>query len=343
MTAHGLSAVVLAGTHPWTGSSFERLAPRPLVPVALEPLISYSLRWLLQGGITHATICANGTTRLIEAALGDGDDLGMELSYYQDGTPRGPAGCVRDAGLRTGSQTILVTDGTAIPTVDVADLLASHHASGAAVTALVHRDQALSGVASPGGIYVFERRALDHIGANGFQDIKENLIPRLHRAGERVVAHASEGFCPHVLNAQTYLAVNHWMLQRLAQRDEGRGGVLLHPSASVDPAARLVGPVLLGAGVRVEAGATLVGPISIGGGSVVGPRALVARSVLWNRCVVGQGSVVHGCVVGNDAVVPPATRLFNVVYPQQQAHPGPHARSLGGARNASAPPACATA
>ena len=137
MTAHGLSAVVLAGTHPWTGSSFERLAPRPLVPVALEPLISYSLRWLLQGGITHATICANGTTRLIEAALGDGDDLGMELSYYLDGTPRGPAGCVRDAGLRTGSQTILVTDGTAIPTVDVADLLASHHASGAAVTALV--------------------------------------------------------------------------------------------------------------------------------------------------------------------------------------------------------------
>jgi len=101
--------------------------------------------------------------------------------------------------------------------------------------------------------------------------------------------------------------------------------------------------VLLGPGVRVEAGATLVGPISIGGGSVVGPCALVARSVLWNRCVVGQGSVVHGCVVGNDAVVPPATRLFNVVCPQPQAHPVPHARSLGRARNASAPPARATA
>src|SRR5688572_19392114 len=251
MTADGLSAVVLAGTHSWSGSSFERLAPRPLVPVALQPLISYSLRWLLQGGIRRATICANGTTRLIRAALGDGGDLDMELSYYLDGTPRGPAGCVRDAGVRTGSQTLVVTDGTAIPTVDLADLLAFHYASGAAVTAVVHREHSLSASPSPGGIYVFERRALDHVGVNGFQDIKENLIPRLHRAGERVVAHASEGFCPHVLNAQTYLAVNHWMLQRPAPVDEGVGGIRLHPTASVDPGARLVGPVLLGAGVRV--------------------------------------------------------------------------------------------
>ena len=53
----------------------ERLAPRPFVPVAhLAPLISYSLRWLRQGGISVVTICANGT--LIEDAFGDGDDMG---------------------------------------------------------------------------------------------------------------------------------------------------------------------------------------------------------------------------------------------------------------------------
>ena len=360
MTADAVSAVVLAGTHPWSGSSFEKLAPRPLVPVALEPLISYSLRWLMRGGIRRATICANGTTRAVQTTLGDGGELGLELSYYHDGTPRGPAGCVRDAGMRTASQTLVVTDGTAIPTVDLADLLASHYASGAAVTAVVHREHSLSAPPSPGGVYVFERRALEHVGANGFQDIKENLIPRLHRAGERVVAHQSEGFCPHVLNAQTYLAVNHWMLQRLAHADESMGGILLHPSASVDASARLVGPVMLGPGVRVEAGATLVGPTSIGEGSVVERGALVARSVVWSRCVVGEGSLVHGCVVGNDVVVPPATRLFNVVCPQSHVHPGLHGRSrspratsappaarpgpaLHGGASRSGPPSCATA
>src|SRR4051794_16108897 len=115
MNADRLSAVVLAGTHHWSGSRFETLAPRPLVPVALAPLISYPLRWLRQGGIRHATICANGTTRHIAAAFGGGGGLDMELDYYEDGTPRGAAGCVRDAATGMAAETLVIADGAAIP------------------------------------------------------------------------------------------------------------------------------------------------------------------------------------------------------------------------------------
>jgi mannose-1-phosphate guanylyltransferase / phosphomannomutase len=323
MSADGLSAVVLAGTHHWSGSLFERLAPRPLVPVALRPLISYPLRWLSQGGVGRATICANGTTRVLEAALGDGHDLGIEIDYYQDGTPRGAAGCVRDAALRTGSETLVVTDGTAIPTLDLAELLAFHRAAGAAVTAVVHRESPAASP-SPGGVYVFERRVLDHVASSGFQDIKENLIPKLHRLGERVVAHESAAFCPHVFNAQTYLAVNEWMLQWLAPEEAGCRA-LVDPTAQVAPGARLVGPVQLGPGARVEAGATIVGPTSIGHDSTVGRNALVARSVIWSHCAVGERSVVHGCVMGSEAAVHPGSRAFNLVVPH-----APGRRALAG-------------
>jgi NDP-sugar pyrophosphorylase family protein len=331
MSAGGPSAVVLAGTHHWSGSSFEKLAPRPLVPVALEPLISYSLRWLRQGGVRPATICANGTSRAIEAVLGNGGELKMELSYYHDGTPRGAAGCVRDAGVRTASETLVIADGTAIPTVDLAELLASHHASGAAVTAVVHREPSPSTPRSPGGVYVFQRRVLDHIPEAGFQDIKENLIPKLHRAGERVVTHETDGFCPHVLNAQTYLAVNQWMLQRLAETGWDHGDEsLVHPSAWVEQGALLVGPVQIGARARVQAGATIVGPTSIGAESTVGRNALVARSAVWRGCTVGDGSVVHGCIVGDGAMVPPVARLFNnVVSPEERLEPSSLSAALG--------------
>ena len=311
MSAAGISAVVLAGTHHWSGSSFEKLAPRPLVPVALEPLISYPLRWLRDGGIPRATICANGTTRLLDATFGDGRELEMELDYYKDLTPRGAAGCVRDAGLESGAETLVVTDGTAIPTLNLGEILLSHFVSGAAVTAVVHRERRAFAPPTPAGVYVFERRALEHVASTGFQDIKENLIPRLHRAGERVVAHESSGLSPHVFNAQTYVAVNHWMLQRLA--GSTAGGDLVDPSACVEAGARLVGPVQLGPGARVLAGATIVGPSTIGADSVVGRDALVARSVVWSRCAIGERSVVHGCVLGTDAVVPPGSGLFNVV------------------------------
>ncbi len=320
LTGDRLSAVVLAGTQAWSGSTFESLGLRPLVPVALAPLVTYSLRWLERAGVRRATVCANGTTRTIEAALQD-TDLEMEILYYKDHTPRGAAGCVRDAGMSTGSKTLVVADGTAIPIMDFEELLACHYASGAAVTAVVHRDRHTAGAPpSPGGVYVFDRRVLDHVGATGFQDIKENLIPRLRRAGERVVAYESGGFCPHVLNAQTYLAVNEWMLQRLA-REDGARGALVDTTARVEPSARLVGPVQLGAEVLVEAGATIVGPTSIGPRSTVRRNALVSRSAVWSDCVVAEGSIVHGCIVGDDAVVPARTRLFNVVKPRERSHP----------------------
>jgi NDP-sugar pyrophosphorylase family protein len=203
---------------------------------------------------------------------------------------------------------------------------------------------------------VFDRRVLEHVGATGFQDIKENLIPKLHRAGERVVAHACEGLCPHVLNAQTYLAVNHWVLQRAGR---GLGGdIVRHATARVEPGARLVGPVLLGAGVRVRAGATIVGPTSVGRDTVVGQNALLARSAVWSRCVVGEDSVVHGCVLGDGEVVPPAARLFNAVRPLHVQSPprlpwwgptnatAPTARpdpAFSGGLSGSVPTSCATA
>jgi NDP-sugar pyrophosphorylase family protein len=327
MSADGISAVVLAGTHHWSGSSFERLAPRPLVPVALTPLISYTLRWLRSGGVRRAAICANGTSALLEAIFGDGAELGMELHYCRDDTPRGPAGCVRDAAPRAGSETLVVTGATALPTVDLADLLGAHRASGAAATAAVHRGRQPFAPPTPGGVYVFERRALAHVPESGFQDIKESLIPKLHRAGEGVAAYQSGGSGLSVVNAQTYLAVNQWMVERLAQED---GATLVHPSAQVERGARLVGPVQLGAGARVEAGATIVGPTSIGPGSTVGRGALVARSVVWSRCAVGEGSVVHGCVLGNEAVVPSGSRLFNAVRPQPLSPAGAPGASARG-------------
>src|SRR5262249_60481729 len=111
----------------------------------------------------------------LAAVTGEGSGFGLQIGYSPDGPPRGAAGCVRDAGLRTGSDTIVVTDGAAIPTIDLAELLAFHDVSRAAVTAVVHRECSPSAPPTPGGVYVFARRALDYVPAAGFQDITENL------------------------------------------------------------------------------------------------------------------------------------------------------------------------
>jgi mannose-1-phosphate guanylyltransferase len=311
--AHG---IVLAGVYPGGQSELDQLAPRPLLPVAQQPLITYALRWMKRGGVDCATICANSASRAIRPQIA-GSSLGVRVGYHEDWSPRGAAGCVRDAGARTDADTFVVADGTSVPVVDLDELLEAHHAAGAAITVVVGADAA--GRLRPSGVYVFDRRTFDFIPADGFQDIKEKLIPRLYGAGEQVSTHMARAVAPRVVNTDTYLALNHWAVERAPRHLEPvdgfrvSGEAVVHDSATVDAGARLLGPVLLGPRVSVEAGATLVGPVSLGPGTTVGRGAVVSRSVVWSGCVVGEGAFVDRCMMADRSVIGPYKSAFAVV------------------------------
>jgi mannose-1-phosphate guanylyltransferase len=201
--------IVLAGTYPDGQCALDQLAPRPLLPVAQQPLISYALRWMSLGGLRRVTICANSAARAVRDGV-NGFPVGLQIDYLEDWSPRGAAGCVRDAGSRTDAQTFLVADGTAVPVVDVDELLKTHRASGAAMTVVVGADSA--GRLRPAGVYVFGRWTFRFIPEEGFYDIKEKLIPRLYGAGEPVCTHTASEMAPRVVNAESYLALNQWTI-----------------------------------------------------------------------------------------------------------------------------------
>jgi NDP-sugar pyrophosphorylase family protein len=321
--------VVLAGSFPWSDSPLDRLTPRPLLPVAHAPLISYALRWLTANGVGDVTVCLNRASRAARAAIESGEYDGLGLDFYEDIVPRGPAGCARDAALASSADAFVVIDGSVIPTVALADVLDTHGQAGALATVLVQQQQPGPGdncLSRPAGIYIFERRALEAVPARGFQDIKENLIPRLYRADEHVAAHVVATRSARVLNTTTYLDANGWAVARLLAHPgyvegyERSGDALIHRGASVDPAARIVGPVLIGPDSRIMAGATLVGPVVLGTACTVSGDALVSRTVAWNGCQVGGKAVVDGCVLADDTTVEANAHLTDQV--QLAARPG---------------------
>jgi mannose-1-phosphate guanylyltransferase len=208
----------------------------------------------------------------------------------------------------------VIADGSAIPRVDLADLIRRHRESGAAGTVVVEPRTTDGSVQpdSPVGIYVFNREALSLVPCSGFQDIKENLIPCLYREGHQVLSYRSATWTPRVLDSATYLTVSHWAVAEAVNgRIElpgfatlpGRPLCVAHETTRVDPSATIVGPVLLGAGVQVMANAVIIGPATIESDATVGAGAVVSRSVVGIKSVVDANAFLYRSVLGSGAHV----------------------------------------
>jgi NDP-sugar pyrophosphorylase family protein len=324
-----IGAVVLAGSHAWRRSSIESLLPRPLLPVADAPLIAHALRWLTAGGARQATICTNGLTGLIQSHLEPIGGL-PAIAYREDEAPRGPAGCAADALAGSDAERLLLVESSTIPSLDPGRLLHEHRASGASVTVVVQpRDRsAIDGSIPviPAGIYVFERPALEEVPTSGYQDIKEMLLQRLHRAGHHIRTHEADGWCHQVVDARTYLNVNQAAIRALcAERMPAVAmsvplpavwsapELVAHPTSRIDPGAVVVGPVLAGAECHVMAGATVIGPASIGVRTIIRAGAVVSRSVVWDRCTIGEDALVDQSVVVHDVQLREGSRLVEAI------------------------------
>jgi NDP-sugar pyrophosphorylase family protein len=290
-----------------------------LLPVALRPVVSYPLRWLCEASVAGVTVCLNEASREVRQTVESDPDLGCRVSFREDPSPRGTAGVVRDAAGKTGAGTLLVVDATAVPELDPRALLELHRRDGAAATVVAFRETGLAVTGlRPAGVYVLDRRALDHVPPHGFQDIKEALLPRLHEAGERVATFETDGAGPRIVDAETYLAANERLVGRAVEGEAPvgffrSGNALLHASARVLPGVRTVGPVIVGPETVLGDGAIIVGPTAIGAGCEVGPAAVVSRSVLWDHCAVGARGMIDRCLVADGAVVPEGAELYRAL------------------------------
>ena len=315
-----MQALVLAGGEGTRLRPLTLTTPKPVLPLAGRPFLSFMLDWLHGHGVEEAILSLGFLSDAVHEVLGD-IQSGMRLRYVHEDEPLGTAGPVRlaaEEGIL--ADRFFVLNGDVLTDMDLTAELAQHESTGAAGTlALIEVDDVASyGVVptdddgnvlefrekSPGpaptnrinaGAYVLERSVVDLIPAGRAVSFEREVFPQM--IGNGLFGWAADAYWIDIGTPERYL--------------EATGDLLAGRVESTLPDRDETGSIIYDG--------SLTNGAHIGPHAVVGPHcnvgadAAIERSVLYDRVVVGSDAVLRDSIVGAGARIGAGVRMQDAV------------------------------
>ena len=134
-----MKAVVMAGGEGTRLRPMTSSMPKPLLPVVNRPIMEHVLTLLKRHGLTETVVTVQFLASLVKNYFGDGEELGMELTYANEEKPLGTAGSVKNAEEALKDDSFLVISGDALTDFDLTELIDFHKEKGGLVTVCLTR------------------------------------------------------------------------------------------------------------------------------------------------------------------------------------------------------------
>jgi mannose-1-phosphate guanylyltransferase/phosphomannomutase len=316
--------------------------PKPMVPIAGKPCMEHILELLKMHGFDDVIITVAFLPQAIRGYFGDGDALGIEISYSVEESPLGTAGSVRLAADQL-DEPFLIISGDALCDIDLAKLVQTHlDSKGAATIGLKSVENPLEfGIVvtdddgrierfleKPSwgqvfsdtintGIYVIDPEILRHVPADRPYDFAKELFPLLLEMGRPLYGCVMDGYWQDVGNLDQYRQANYDALDGKVELTipgiQLRGNIWIGEGADLDDLDQIEGPAFIGNNCRLAREAS-VGPHSVlGANSTLRERARIERSVIDAGTHIGRSAIVEGAIVGRSCDLRTHVRLHEGV------------------------------
>src|SRR5918995_6305476 len=335
-----MQALVLAGGEGTRLQPLTYTTPKPVMPLAGRPFLSFMLDWLNGHGVDEVILSCGFMSDGVRQVLGDIYN-GMRLRYVIEEEPLGTAGPVRlayDEGFL--EERLFVLNGDVLTDIDLTAELAEHERTGARATLALHpvEDTSSYGVVPTdeegrveafiekgsgdaptnrinAGAYVIERDVMDAIPAGRAVSFEREVFPAL--VGNGLYGYDAVGYWIDIGTPERYLESTWDLLagrvaSRLPPRDETGSLVYencLLSGAHVGPQSVLGRNCSVGTDARVER-SVLHDRVHVGADAAVVESVLAERVRVGERARIGPGAMVGAAaVIGEDAVIGEGARV----------------------------------
>lgn len=353
-----MQALILAGGEGTRLRPLTSTIPKPVVPLADRPLISYMIEWLRGHGVDDVILSCGFMADGVRAVLGDGSALGVRLRYLEEPHALGTGGALKFAEELL-DERFFMLNGDVLTDMDLTAQLRQHERTGARVTLALIRveDPSAYGLVrrnpdcsvsefleKPGpeqidddlinaGAYVIEREVLDGMAPAGTNiSIEREVFPGLVEEG--LFGYAASGYWLDIGTPQRYLEATYDILEGNVETELGRrlNDARVALAEGADVSGRVVAPALIGPGSSIGRGAIIGGRAVLGSGVSVGEGAQVESSVLLDDVSVGPGATVRSSIVGPRAVIGAQSHVDHGVVLGEGVSIGAHNVLTAGAR-----------
>ncbi len=257
---------------------------KPAIPILGKPLVGYVAEYLAKFGCTEIVVNLHHRPDSVRAALGDGRQFGVSLTYIEEPVILGTSGALDNARELLSKETFVVVNGKIITDIDLNAALEEHCGSGALATLVLlpnrKREQfsivevsgglvkGFGGMPEPRsneasvplmftGIQILDPRIFDYIPRGVFSHSTTDVYPRAIAQGQRIVAHVASGTWYELSTIHRYLEISLALLQQKSSQ------------------------------------------FYAGKGSVIGEKAIVDKSIIWDGAIVEDRASISRSVIGD--------------------------------------------
>ncbi|GJL55712.1 MAG: hypothetical protein NPIRA02_28440 [Nitrospirales bacterium] len=226
--------------------------PKPLLPVDGTPLIVWNLLLLRQYGIHEVIINLHYLGHMIEQALGDGTQWGMQISYSKEPVILGTGGGLRQAEAFFQGEDFLTLNADTLIDIDLGEVQQVHAANHARVTMVLRDDPHVEQwgvVETTNDNHVVSINGRGHCERGDVGTLQPRMFAGVHIVSPRVLAHCPPGQSSSIIDAYVmelesgatimgYLHAGYWSdigtpeRYEQAQRDVDAGYVTLSSRAA---------------------------------------------------------------------------------------------------------------
>ncbi len=317
--------------------------PKPLIPIAGRPCISYLMDSFYNAGVKDSIITTGYKFQSLINGVLEAKHSDQNVLFSVEKQPAGTAGSVK---LAEGylDDTFIVGSGDVLQDFNIKSILDSHRKSKSKITIVLTKvdDTSQFGVAETQdgrvvrfvekpppekafsnlintGLYVLEPEILKEIPAGEPYDFSKQLFPSLLKTGENIHAVEGKGAWLDTGRPHDLIKANKMMTQQYGTSGElqgSEGNIIYKIKPHLESEVKIKGPVYFGDSVTIGTGSTISGS-AIYQDVKIGRNVRIVDSVIMDSVRIDDDTAIEQSVIMNNTTISEGCEINDSVLSQR--------------------------